>query len=102
LAARALLYRDALPLLNSGRVELLDVPRLAAQLCSLERRTVRGGKDSIDHPPGAHDDLANAVAGVVTLAAVRRSLVISDGVPARFAAPVHPAFQSPGRSPRCY
>jgi hypothetical protein len=30
----------------------------------LERRTARGGRDSIDHPPGAHDDLANAVAGL--------------------------------------
>jgi hypothetical protein len=34
---------------------------LAAQLCALERRTSRGGRDSIDHAPGAHDDLANAV-----------------------------------------
>jgi hypothetical protein len=44
---------------------LLDHPRAIAQLCSLERRTARGGRDSIDHAPGAHDDLANAVAGVV-------------------------------------
>ena len=43
------------------------MPRLAAQLCSLERRTARGGKDSIDHPPGGHDDLANAVAGVAAI-----------------------------------
>jgi hypothetical protein len=52
-------------LLNSGRVELLDHPRLHAQLLSLERRTARGGKDSIDHPPNGHDDLANAVAGAL-------------------------------------
>jgi hypothetical protein len=58
------LYVDLLPLLNSGRVELLDHPRLIGQLCSLERRTARGGRDSIDHAPGAHDDLANVVAGV--------------------------------------
>jgi hypothetical protein len=62
------LYRDLLPLLNSGRVELLDLPRLVAQLCSLERRTARGGRDSIDHPPGAHDDVANCVAGVAVTA----------------------------------
>jgi hypothetical protein len=31
----------------------------------LERRTARGGKDSIDHAPNAYDDLANSVAGVV-------------------------------------
>jgi hypothetical protein len=37
-------------------------------LTQLERRTNRGGRDSIDHPPGGgqHDDLANAVAGVIT------------------------------------
>ena len=38
------------------------------QLVSLERRTARGGKDSIDHPRGAHDDVANAVAGAVVIA----------------------------------
>lgn len=46
---------------------MLDHPRLGAQLCALERRTGRSGRDTIDHPPGAHDDLANAVAGAVVL-----------------------------------
>jgi hypothetical protein len=50
------LYRDLLPLVNAARVELLDMPRLHAQLLGLERRTARGGRDSIDHAPGAHDD----------------------------------------------
>jgi hypothetical protein len=59
------IYRDLLPSLNSGRAELLDLPRLSAQLCGLERRTARGGRDSLDHGPGAHDDIANAVAGVL-------------------------------------
>jgi hypothetical protein len=59
------LYADLLPLLNAGRVELLDLPRLSAQLCGLERKTARSGKDSIDHAPGLHDDVANAVAGVL-------------------------------------
>jgi hypothetical protein len=66
--AKSDLYRDLLPLLNSARCELLDHPRLVAQLCSLERRTARGGRDSIDHPPGAHDDVANCVAGVAITA----------------------------------
>jgi hypothetical protein len=61
-------YRDLLPVLNSGRVELPEHPRLAAQLCGLERRTSRAGKDSIDHAPGAHDDIANSIAGVTWLA----------------------------------
>ena len=60
------LYQNLLPILTSGRAELLDEPRLVAQLAGLERRTARGGRDSIDHAPGQHDDLANAVAGVLT------------------------------------
>jgi hypothetical protein len=28
----------------------------------------RGGRDSIDHPQGGHDDIANCVAGAVWLA----------------------------------
>jgi hypothetical protein len=59
------LYKNFLPILNSRRAELLDHPRLANQICQLERRTARGGRDSIDHSPGAHDDLANAVAGAL-------------------------------------
>jgi hypothetical protein len=35
------------------------------QICGLERRTARGGRDSIDHAPGAHDDIANAAAGAL-------------------------------------
>ena len=63
------IYGELLPLLNSGRIELLDHARLAAQLCNLERRTSRGGRDSIDHPPHAHDDIANAVAGALVACA---------------------------------
>jgi len=63
------LYRDALALLNSARVELLDHDRLTAQLVGLERRVARGGRDSIDHAPNAHDDLSNVVAGVAVLLA---------------------------------
>src|SRR6478735_867284 len=35
------------------------------ELGNLERRTARGGRDSIDHPPGGKDDLANAAAGAL-------------------------------------
>ena len=64
------LYRDLLPLINSSKLDLLDHQRLVSQLCGLERRTARGGRDSIDHAPGAaHDDIANCVAGVATLLA---------------------------------
>jgi hypothetical protein len=62
------IYREMLPLLNAGRCSLLDMPRLVKQLCDLERRVARSGKDSIDHPPGAHDDVANAAAGALVMA----------------------------------
>jgi len=65
---KSTIYANVLPLLNSGRVELLDYPRLQAQMLSLERRTARGGRDSIDHPPNGHDDLANAAAGALVAA----------------------------------
>jgi hypothetical protein len=64
------IYRDFLPLLNSGRVVLPRNERLMRQLCSLERTTARGsGRDNIDHPSGGHDDVANACAGAAVLAA---------------------------------
>ncbi len=65
---KAAIYLDALPLLNSRKVELLDSTTLISQLCGLERRTARGGRDSIDHAPGAHDDVANAALGALLLA----------------------------------
>jgi hypothetical protein len=54
-----------LPMLNSGRVDLLDHPRAIQQIAGLECHTARGGRDRIDHPPGGHDDLANCIAGLV-------------------------------------
>ena len=51
----------------SGQVELLDNQTLFNELRALERRTRKGGRDLVDHPPKGHDDLANAVAGVCTL-----------------------------------
>jgi hypothetical protein len=35
----------------------------------LECHTARAGRDKIDHAPGGHDDLANAIAGLVARAA---------------------------------
>ena len=66
------LYQNLLPILTSGRADLLDEPRLVAQLVGLERRTARGGRESIDHAPGGHDDAANAVAGVLVLLGAAR------------------------------
>ena len=63
------LYVELLPALNSRKVELLDSERLRQQLLGLERRTGRSGKDSVDHAPGGHDDVINAAAGALVLAA---------------------------------
>jgi hypothetical protein len=41
----------------------------------LERRVARSGKDSIDHPPGGHDDVANACAGVLVAVAGQPDIV---------------------------
>jgi hypothetical protein len=61
-------YRDALPLLNSGRIVLPKNDRLFNQLVSLERHVARGGHDVIDHPRDQHDDLANTAMGAAVLA----------------------------------
>ncbi len=93
--AKSDLYLAALPLLNAGRVQLLDSPRLLAQLAQLERRTVRGtGRDVVDHPPGAgsHDDVANSVCGVLVHAGERNQ--------AAPLAPWFPGFRGSGEAVR--
>jgi hypothetical protein len=61
------IYIEALPLLNAGEVELLDNEKLKKQLCSLERRVHSGGRQSVDHPRGKHDDVSNSVCGALVL-----------------------------------
>ena len=61
-------YRDALAMLNCGRITLPKNDRLFNQLVSLERHVARGGHDVIDHPRDGHDDLANAAMAVAVLA----------------------------------
>jgi hypothetical protein len=62
------IYREFVAPVNAGRVALLDLAVLRAQLIGLERRVARGGRDSIDHGPGGRDDVANAAAGALVLA----------------------------------
>lgn len=62
------IYLEFLPSANARRVRLVNVPRVKSQLVGLERRTARGGRDSVDHRPGRRDDCANAVCGVTVLA----------------------------------
>ena len=61
------LFRDLLPLLNSGRIVLPRNDRLQGQIVGLERRTSAVGRDTISHPDRGHDDVANAVAGAAAL-----------------------------------
>jgi hypothetical protein len=83
---RSELYLAFLPLVNSGRVDLLDNARMVTQFVGLERRTARSGKDTVDHAPGSHDDVANSVAGAAGLAnaparkiAIMGPIVVSAG-----------------------
>ena len=83
---KSAIYKELLPMVNSGTVELLDLSRLQAQLAGLERRVARGGRDSIDHGPGGHDDVINAAAGALVLTATQRrgvSPVWGRNAPAR-------------------
>lgn len=73
---KSAIYLESLPMMNSGKIELLNHPRLINQITGLERRTARGGKDSVDHPPGAHDDLANAALGALVIAAGGKGPII--------------------------
>jgi hypothetical protein len=83
---RSGIYLNVLPALNAGQVKLLDLPRLRSQLLALERRTLRGsGKDVVDHPNAGHDDLINAAAGALVIAAsadrrrIKYTLATLDG-----------------------
>ena len=84
---RSAVYLSALPLFTSGRVRLLDNARLAHQFASLERRTTKFGRDRVGPQSDGADDLCNATAGALVLAAseprpalIRASqLVSADG-----------------------
>ena len=51
---KAIIYGNFLPMLNSGRVSLLDNKRLISQLVGLERFSGSGGRDQRDAAPGGH------------------------------------------------
>ena len=91
---KSALYLACLPLLTGQRCDLLDLPGLRGQLTALERRRRAGGRDVVDHLPGAHDDVANAAAGALVLAAQRGAgdagvLVCEREPPALLAAMIH-------------
>jgi hypothetical protein len=80
-ANRSELYLALVPALNSGRVALLDDDRAVEQLIGLERHTSRVGRDTVDHAPGGHDDVANAIAGAVWLTIEKRKAPTAMSMP---------------------
>lgn len=66
-------YLHLLPLLLAGRARLLDNATLRSQLSSLERRVGAGDHETVSHPAyaSAHDDVACAAAGAISLASKR-------------------------------
>jgi hypothetical protein len=77
------IYYESLGLLNArGKLALLDHQRCIDQAVGLERRTARGGKDSIDHAPGQHDDVINVTLAAALLANTerRRGRLLAVGV----------------------
>src|SRR5262249_26128876 len=59
------LYAHAIPVFTSARVQLLDVPRVVEQFLALRRKIGTGGKETIQHLRSGHDDVANALAGLI-------------------------------------
>ena len=59
------IYLECLPLFTRGLVRLPDHSKLLRELRLLERTAHRGGRESVDHPRGGHDDFANACCGVL-------------------------------------
>lgn len=86
--SRSEIYLNAVGLFTAGRVRLPDSSRLVHQLISLERRASRSsGHDSVDHPAGGHDDLANACCGcLVALAGKSAPLILGPKQLRQFAA----------------
>jgi hypothetical protein len=62
-------YLEAEPLFARGAISIPADRTLLTELRNLERRTHRGGRDTVDHPVAGHDDFANACCGAAWLAA---------------------------------
>jgi hypothetical protein len=59
------LYLSALPSFTSGTIALLDKADVIDQLVNLRRRIGQAGKEQVLHMRGQHDDLANALCGLI-------------------------------------
>jgi hypothetical protein len=72
------LYLALVAFVHGEQVELPESDAMLRELRSLERRRGTSGKDRVDHPPGGHDDLANALAGVAEMVLGRRRAATWD------------------------
>jgi hypothetical protein len=61
------LHLEALAPFNRGLVELPPHLALVREFKSLQRVAGRSGRESVEHPRGCHDDLANSVVGCLRL-----------------------------------
>jgi len=68
---KAELYLEAERVFNTGKIEIPNIETLVAQFGSLVRKTRSGGRDSVDSDGGQPEDLANAVAGVAVMVALK-------------------------------
>ena len=71
MGSKADAYLALEPLALQGHLELLDHRELVRELSLLERVYHPGGRVTVDHPRGQHDDHANALA-LAVLSAWRR------------------------------
>ncbi|MER9771783.1 hypothetical protein [Mesorhizobium sp. M0220] len=71
------LFLNFLPMLNSRSIQLLDHGKLVSQLVGMQRKVTSGGRETIDHNPNGHDDVANAVAGCLAVIARNRRQMVS-------------------------
>ncbi len=81
------LYKELLPILVNGDIELLDWPRAVKQLANLERRAGSNGKEIITHPTKLNDDIANVIAGAAFLANAKKitiGTIFRDSTPRQF------------------
>jgi hypothetical protein len=82
------IYLETPPLFTRGLVRLPDHPTLLRELRLLERQTHRGGRDSVDHPRGGHDDFCNSLCGSLRLLSDQHGFslqeMLGDGDPTAF------------------
>jgi hypothetical protein len=81
------LYADFIAALSSRSIDLLDLPRLREQAMALQSLGMASGYEKIGMPRARdgralHDDVVNAVSGVLVRAGGRRRMTVLEGLAA--------------------